>query len=272
MSLSIPTIVDTIALPTGVRLPYVEQGDRAGVPVLLLHGYSDSWRSYEHVLPHLPGDLRAIAVTHRGHGDADRPASGYAPDDFAADVVALLDALAIERAVIVGHSMSAWIAERVAACHSDRVLGVVLAGAIGPARHNAAVAKLVAAVDELRDPVDREFAYEFQLSTLARPLPDGQLDTFIAESLKLPARVWRAIKDGWPSFDVQRELAAIEAPALVVWGDRDTVGTRAEQDAIVRALERGRLLVYEGTGHALFWEQPARFAADVTAFAREVAG
>ena len=63
----------TIVLPTGVTLPYVEQGDPDGVPVILLHGVTDSWRSFEPVLPHLPPSIRAFALTQRGHGDADRP-------------------------------------------------------------------------------------------------------------------------------------------------------------------------------------------------------
>jgi len=63
-------------LSTGVTLPYVEQGDPGGVPVVLLHGYSDSWRSWELLLAEPPDDVHAFAITQRGHGDADRPAHG----------------------------------------------------------------------------------------------------------------------------------------------------------------------------------------------------
>ena len=68
----------------------------------------------------------------RGHGDSSSPADGYRIADLAADVVALLDALEIERAVIVGHSMSTWVAEQIAIDHPERVLGLVLEGAFGP--------------------------------------------------------------------------------------------------------------------------------------------
>ena len=122
------TTVKYATLASGVRLPYVEQGDSDGVPVVLLHGVTDSLRSWEPVLPYLPSSIRAFAVTQRGHGDADRPAAGYHPRDFAADVVAFLDAVGIERAVLAGHSMSSYIAERVASEHPERVLGVVLVG------------------------------------------------------------------------------------------------------------------------------------------------
>ena len=57
--------VQRIKLPNGIELPYVEQGDPTGVPVLFLHGYSDSWHSFEPMLPHLPPSIRAIALTDR---------------------------------------------------------------------------------------------------------------------------------------------------------------------------------------------------------------
>src|SRR6185503_12010181 len=90
-----------------------------------LPGPTDSWRSYEPVLDHLPG-IRAISVSQRGHGESDKPATGYGVEDFAADVVPLLDALGIERAVLVGHSGSCLVARRVALDHPDRVAGLVL--------------------------------------------------------------------------------------------------------------------------------------------------
>ncbi|MCG8349300.1 MAG: hypothetical protein MI924_16150, partial [Chloroflexales bacterium] len=78
-------VIKSCELSNGVKLPYVEHGDPTGLPMLLLHGVADSWRSFERVLPHLPQSMHAIALTQRGHGDADRPAAGYRTRDFAAD-------------------------------------------------------------------------------------------------------------------------------------------------------------------------------------------
>ena len=79
-SQQISSAVDSVALSTGVTLPYVTQGDTSGVPVLLLHGYADSWRFFEPLLAHLPQSVHAYAPTQRGHGDADRPRAGYRQD------------------------------------------------------------------------------------------------------------------------------------------------------------------------------------------------
>lgn len=70
--------------------------------------------------------VRAFAVTQRGHGDADRPEAGYRPEDFAADVAAFMDALALEAAVVVGHSGAGFSAQRFALDHPSRALGLVL--------------------------------------------------------------------------------------------------------------------------------------------------
>jgi non-heme chloroperoxidase len=259
--------VKTVSLPTGVTLPYVEQGDPDGTPVVFLHGYTDSWRSWEPMLPHLPASFRVIAPTQRGHGDAERPAAGYGQRDFAADVAAFLDALGIESAVLVGTSTGATIAQHVALVFPERVRGLVLAGAFADYRSNPAIVEFwETGVSTLVDPIDPDFVREFQESTLVQPVPPGFLDTVVGESLKVPASVWRAVFVGCLDAVWSGELGRIGAPTLVVWGDQDLLCPRTDQDLLASAIADARLIVYEGAGHALHWEEPERFAADVVGF------
>jgi non-heme chloroperoxidase len=261
---------NSIELSTGVTLPYVEQGDPSGVPVLLLHGYTDSWRSFEQTLAQLPESIHAIAPSQRGHGDADRPATGYLAQDFAADAVALIDALELGPAVVAGTSMGSWVAQRAAIDYPEHVRGLVLMGSFGPARENSAVLALWEAVSTLEDPVATGFVRDFQDSATARPLAEARLDMFVAESLKLPARVWKATCERFLEIDWSDELSGIDAPTLLVWGDQDTYATRGEQEVLAGAISDARLLVYRGAGHAMHWEEPERFAADLSAFAHRV--
>ena len=229
--------IKSVELPGRVRLEYVEQGDPAGVPVLMLHGVTDSWRSFEPLLPHLPASIRAIAVSQRGHGDSGRPASGYRTRDFAADAAAFADALGLGPAVVVGHSMGSTNAKRFAIDHRMRTRGLVLIGAFASYRHNAPVAEFWhSAVTALADPIDPVFVREFQESTLARPIPAAFLDTVVRESLKVPARVWRASFEGMFEDDFAAELGAIGAPTLALWGDRDGFAGRADQEAVVAGI------------------------------------
>jgi non-heme chloroperoxidase len=260
-------IVKSVALPGRVTLPYVEQGDASGVPMLLLHGVTDSWYSFEPVLPHLPASIHAFALTQRGHGDADRPAAGYRTRDFSEDVAAFADALGLGRVVVVGHSMGSINAQRFAIDHPERTIGLVLAGAFATFRGNPALVDFCqGTIMPLTDPIDPGFVREFQESTLARPVPQAFLDTVVQESLKVPARVWHAAFAGFMEDASTGELGKITAPTLIVWGTRDAFCPRHDQDALLRTIARARLVVYEGAGHASHWEEPERFAADLVAF------
>lgn len=262
-----PPIARTVELPGRLTLPYVEQGDPTGVPVVLLHGVTDSWRSFEPVLPYLPPSVHAFALTQRGHGDADRPA-GYRTRDFAADIAAFVDTLGLGRVVIVGHSMGATNGQRFAIDHPERTLALVLAASFPSYRDNPVVTELwESGMSTLTDPIDPAFVREFQESTLARPVSPAFLDTVVAESLKVPARVWRAAFAGFLEDDCLDDLGKISAPTLLLWGTRDALCSRGDEDALLQAIPGSRLVAYEGAGHALHWEEPERFAADVAAFA-----
>lgn len=259
-------IIKSVELPNHVELQYAEQGDRSGTPVLFLHGITDSWRSFELILPHLPPSIHAFALSQRGHGDSARPATGYHPRDFAADVAAFMDARKLDRAVIVGHSMGSYIAQRFAIDYPERALGLVLVGSFTTLAGNAGVAELHVDVSNLTEPVDPGFVREFQQSTVARPVPDEFLDTIVAESLKLPARVWRGALEGLLSIDHREELSKIKAPTLILWGNRDVFFPRSEQEALASGINGARFVEYPETGHTPQWEQPERFASDLVTF------
>lgn len=263
--------VNPVLLASGVRLLYAEQGDPSGIPVVLLHGVTDSWRSFERVLPHMPDSLHVFALTQRGHGDTDRPASGYRTRDFASDVSDFFDAMALSSAVLVGHSMGATNAERFAIDQPARLAGLVLVDSFASYQQNAVIVEFCEqGIFPLSDPIDPAFVREFQEGTFSRPVPPAFVDMVVAESLKVPAHVWRSTFAGFLEDDVAGELGRIAVPTQLIWGDRDQFVSRSDQDALLEAIPRSRLLVYEGTGHAPHWEEPERFAADLVAFVDEV--
>ena len=114
MTNAIEQATKQIKLENGIVLPYMEQGDTDGVPVVFLHGGTDSWHSFEPLLPFLPSTIRAFSVTQRGHGDAGRPAAGYAMADFAADVRQFAEALDLRPIIVVGHSMGSMVGQKIA--------------------------------------------------------------------------------------------------------------------------------------------------------------
>jgi non-heme chloroperoxidase len=253
-------------LATGVRLRYAEQGDPAAHPLILLHGYSDSWFSYSGVISSLARNYHVYALDQRGHGDSDRPATGYTMAALAADVIAFMDVKGIERATVVGHSMGSFVAQQVVAAAPERVARLVLISSTTSPRNIVGISDLARAVDSLVDPVTPTFAREFQVSTIYHPVPDEFLDEAVAVSLKLPARVWRELMAGMLATDPVAGLGQSRIPTLILWGDRDSGFPRSEQEALLAAMPGAELKVYPETGHALHWERPADFVRDLEAF------
>jgi len=265
-------IYAAVELPNRVVLPYVEQGDPSAIPLLLVHAIGDSWRSFGRVLDHLPASVHAFAMTLRGHGDASRPESGYRSRDFAEDLVGFLDALGVRAAVIAGGSSGGLVAQRFAIDHPDRTAGLVLLGSpLSLADKPAARELMEETISKLSDPVDPGFVRGFVEGTIVRPVPPAFLAAMVRESLKVPAYVWRTTGEGLLEDDFSDQLGSIGAPALVVWGERDTVLAREEQERMASLIPGARLLVYPDAGHAFYWEDPARVAGDLAAFVGEVA-
>jgi pimeloyl-ACP methyl ester carboxylesterase len=234
----------------------------------LVHGWPDSWFSFSRVLPLLPTSYHALAFDQRGFGASERPPCCYGIGDLAADAVAFLDAVGIERASVVGHSLGSFIARRVAETHPERVTRLVLIGSAVTAV-NEVLLEVQASVRTLEDPVPAEFAREFQSSTAYVPLPEAFFEQIVAESRKLPARLWREVLDGVLAFDDAADLGLIAAPTLLIWGEQDALFPREQQERLVAAIRSARLMVYPETGHCPNWERPERVAADLHAFLRE---
>src|SRR5918994_2061064 len=111
----------------GVRIRYVEQGQ--GPAIVLMHGYTGTLDRHfiaNGVFANLAKDHRAIAIDLRGHGKSGKPHEpGAYGEEFARDVVRLLDHLKIQRAHVLGYSLGAFIAGRLATMHPERLIGVI---------------------------------------------------------------------------------------------------------------------------------------------------
>jgi len=258
-------ILKSIRLSSKLSLEYVEQGDSLGTPVLFLHGYSDSWHSYESVLPLLPNNIHAFVISQRGHGNSSCPSKGYTMTHFANDIASFVEKLKLGPVIIVGHSMGGTVAQRFVIDHPELVKGFVLVGSFAN-YNNEVIAELYKDVLKLTDPVDRSFVTEFQKSCIAKPIPEKSFNIYVNESLKLPARIWKSVLTELLPVDYTTELKKINKPALILWGDSDAIVHQKDQDMLVKAIQNSRLVVYKGVGHSMQWEEPGRFAKDLVEF------
>jgi pimeloyl-ACP methyl ester carboxylesterase len=181
-----------------------------------------------------------------------------------------MDLLRLTRAVIVGGSSGGIIARRFALDHPDRTQGLILLGSPLTLKDKPTVLKLWdSTISKLEDPIDPGFVREFAQSTLNRQVPNTFLEAMVKENLKVPARVWIATMKGLLEDDSSEELDKLKIPTLIIWGDKDSIISRIEQETILKRISSSRLLVYPGAGHALYWEDPARVASDIQSFLEE---
>lgn len=276
-----------VPLPTGVTVRCVESGDPAGEAVLFLHGFTDTLRSWEGTLAHLRAlrpDLRLVAFDLRGHGGSTLPdgeACRAAPEacfdvpGLAADALALLDALRIERAHVVGHSLGSLIAQELALAHPDRVRRLVL---VGSGARLTGSPFLAYVRDELtrpwraalesrglewpRDawdltPLDADPGAERWLLErwVVEPLADPALLTSIAaDAARIPLGTWIGVVRALEPLDQHERLAGLRAPTLVLWGVRDDAFPAADQDELRAALDAAS----ERHGTRWFWKPLGR--------------
>jgi pimeloyl-ACP methyl ester carboxylesterase len=255
----------------GVRIHYVTEGK--GEPIVLLHGWmSDSsmWGRLD--TNPAAKEYQLIAVDLRGHGKSDKPhePEKYGPE-MAEDVVRLLDHLKLPKAHLVGYSMGAIVAGKVAATHPDRVLSVVYGGQAPiltdkvkvDAREIEVFAK---AVEEGKDlgayllevmPADRPKLTEEQAKALAKIL-------YGAKDVKAFAAAGRGIKD----LDVTADqLKKCKAQILFVHGSKEAASTKERASAITKLLGRGEIKVIGGADHMTTLTNP-EFAKTIQEFLR----
>ena len=259
-----------MAMPRGeLELPYVEQGDPDGLPVVLLHAWLDSRRYFDQLMARLPERIRAFAFDQRGHGDAAKPADGYGLRDFADDIGAFMDAVGLDAAVLVGASSGGYVAQRFAIDDPGRTLGLTLLGS--PRSLRGPRPRFADMVATLEDPIDAACVRDLTEGMVAREVPEAVTEVLCEESLKVPARVWRDAFEGLLAAEPPLDTGRISAPTLIVWGARDSLLPRADQEAMAAETPGARLVIYADVGHLPVIEAPDRVAADLTALCDAVA-
>lgn len=262
----------TARLASGLSLEYVRQGPGSDIPLVFLHGFTDSCRSFSRVFEVLPKDAHAIAVSLRGHGGSDRPEGPYDIATMARDVAELLDLLGQQKIILVGHCMGGFITQRFALDFPQRLDRLILIDSFPTMIGNADVAGLVDEVAGFADgPVDPDFVRAFQESTVARPVPSAFMDMIVGESLKLPGQTWRAVLSAHAPEDLTGALPRIAAPTLVICGEEDALFGLAYQQALLAGLPNASLEMLPGVGHSPHWEEPEVVAELIAGFANPAA-
>ena len=249
-----------IAHLNGIELAWDDVG--TGVPIVFLHGFPLDRTFWKPQLSALLGQARCIAPDLRGFGDTT-PAAPFSMDQYADDVVALLDHLGIDRAVIAGLSMGGYVAFALWRRHRQRVRALILADT----RANADTAEGLEKRRALLEVARREGSGA--VATRQVPLLVGattqERNPDVAEWLHLmmamqPVEgVAGAIEAMMGRPDSTPDLATITVPTLIVVGEEDTLTPPADAEAMARGIRGARLEVVAQAGHLAPVERPAAF-------------
>src|SRR5256885_725590 len=240
-------------------------------PTLLLHGIGNYGRYWDLFADAVGGRLRLVAPDARGHGESGRPAGEYAPADFTADALAVLDALKIERAVVVGHSMGGLHSINLAARHPGRVRALVIVDASPdplPAGAERAQRLLTGRPARFRDRAEARAYLERTSPDYAAAVYENPLAFAFPEENGEPvwgpdtAALERIMRGRMPTEDRWDALARIACPTLVVRGTRSNVLSEEVAEEMVRSLADGRLMELDA-GHNVPLDRP-RELADAT--------
>ena len=267
----------------GVRQHVVTGG--VGPPLLLVHGWPQTWYAWRLVMPALAHDFSVVAPDQRGCGLSGRPEDGYDTGTLAGDLVALMDALGHRRFAVAGHDTGMWIGYALAADHPDRVARLAVAETplpgVSPSPPLFAGAHLnnalwhfafnrLAAVNDQLVTGREEVYFGWQFATkAARPLPDyavrHYVDTLAADPAALHASfaIYRAL-DATIAQNQQRKTRRLTLPVLGIGGAK-SLGEQVA-DTMKLAADDVQTLVIPGCGHHPPEETPEETLAALTAF------
>jgi pimeloyl-ACP methyl ester carboxylesterase len=283
-------------LPAGFRdtftSRYVDTGELRlhaviggnGPPLLLVHGWPETWYAWRLLMPALARDFEVIAVDQRGIGLSDKPQAGYDTGTLAGDLVALMGALGHQRFAVVGHDTGFAISYALAADHPDRVDRVALAEIPGPPGAAPSPPLFVPSpindrlwhipfnrVDELPEQLvegreDVFFGYEFAIQ--GGKLPDDVVDYYVRilsnpDALPGSFGFYRAF-DTTVAQNEQRKSRRLTMPVLAI-GGAASYGEHVA-DAMKLVADDVQSVVIPGTGHWVAEEAPDEMLAALTAF------
>ena len=259
--------------PAGELVLWDRPGD--GPDTLLLHGIAHAGRQWDFFADAVGRRLRLVAPDARGHGDSAKPDLAYAPADFGADVLAILDALSLPQVVLVGHSMGGAHALAFTLSHPERVsrLVVVDTGPVLEAEGSDRTRRLVTTRPA-------RFASPAEAEQYIRATSPGYSDEIYAHRVRWLLRptadglVWRSdlaalerILAGSRS-DLWSRIGEIATPTLLVRGARSPYLGVETARRMVATMPDARLLELDAR-HNVHLDRPAELAEAVVAFAAD---
>jgi pimeloyl-ACP methyl ester carboxylesterase len=279
-NMALPGVTSTtIVGGGGLHLSVYETGNASGPPIVLIHGFTGSYLSWEPELSgSLPNDFRVIAYDFRGHGASDKPLDPAKYTDgtlWADDLDAVIREKHLDHPVLVGWSYGGYvIADYLRRYGNGAIGGIVFVAAVTKQGTPEAAGYLT---DEMLALLPDVFSADVQKSIdgtreltrmFANPLHGSPWERSFGSAMMVPPVVRLAMFSR--TLDNDDVLARIRVPTLVVQGASDRIVRVSAANHIAATVPGAKLLVYDGVGHAVQLDAPQRFTRDLADFVRAV--
>ncbi len=266
----------------GLRLHYLDWGEGPSQNLFLLHGLSDSARTWDDFAKEASAGYRVVAVDLRGHGESGHATDGYTLDKFAADVLAVARGLNVRTFHLVGHSLGALVGIHLAATQPRAVTRLALVDG-GPGINVAPARQYLlpgfsrpmgfATEDEAKAWLKQTYSAEPEEVALRRFQYDMQKNWAGRWVLRQDPELWWFIGDEEGFRKRTDELWAllpqVQCPTLFLHGRQSRVASEEAAQRIVAALPKGRLVDIPGARHNIHSDQPALFKEALLGFLGE---
>lgn len=265
--------MNTITTRNGIQIAFDDVGE--GPPVVLTHGWGVGREMWEYAAARVAGaGMRAISVDRRGCGLSDRPSHGFDFDTLADDLAAVFEALDLQDATLVAHSLGGAEAVRALSRHgADRVGRLVLVATTTPGPpagaqpDEAALEELVGGLRVDRPAYVRAGVPRFFGDPEA--VSPEMADWAVGLTLRASPQASIGLMEAMATTDTSADVSACPVPALVLHGDSDaSAPLELTGRPTAELLPDARLVVYEGAAHGLPLTHAERIAFDVLQFAR----
>jgi pimeloyl-ACP methyl ester carboxylesterase len=267
-----------VTLPGGVSMQVREDGPATAPAIVLLHGFDASLRWWQPSVSALARSHRVIRIDLLGHGGSAKPRGGYSMPEQARLVDGVMGMLGVRRAIVAGHSMGAAVAIALAESNRARVAGLVVVDE--PARPGQDVLPATARLGfwPLVGPALRRLSTDSLIYDAFRSAfaPGFRYPRWVVGDYR---RMTYSSYDGSAGGEsdyvradwLDRRLAHVRRPVLVLFGSRDQIAVRGAWRSY-RGVPGVRTVLIEGAGHSPMFERPGPTAEAILAFARRVQG
>ena len=240
----------------GLRLHFLDWGNEAKQPLILLHGIGRVAQTFSHLAPHFSKDYRVIAVDMRGHGDSGWSAEGaYLVEDYVKDIEGLASQLQLRNIVIWGNSTGGRVAQVFAGMHPELV-SAVISEDVGPERPREIADS---GTNRMRQEDERGWASEEELLTQLRSSNTRTNPDVLAAYVKYGSKrrpdgrvIWKRdpkIANGFVPTELWRFVREIKSPIIYVLGGRSNIVPAATQEELKKTLPQVQIVTLPGLGH-----------------------